>query len=135
LYFCAPSARLRFAAGNRILTTSRQGDFMVVRTRVRAILLPIAFYLVSGGVSGFFVWQASLGDRGLNAKAEYQAQMATLTSQLSDLREERTGWERKVSLMRANALDRDLLDEEARAKLDRVDKNDLLVFTNPAKLR
>jgi cell division protein FtsB len=135
LYFRAPSARLRLAAGNRILTTSRQGDFMVVRTRVRAILLPIAFYLVSGGVSGFFVWQASLGDRGLNAKAEYQAQMATLTSQLSDLREERTGWERKVSLMRANALDRDLLDEEARAKLDRVDKNDLLVFTNPAKLR
>jgi cell division protein FtsB len=108
---------------------------MVVRTRVRAILLPIAFYLVSGGVSGFFVWQASIGDRGLNAKAEYQAQMATLTSQLATLRDERGAWERKVSLMHADALDRDLLDEEAREKLDRVDKNDLVVFTNPVKLR
>jgi cell division protein FtsB len=108
---------------------------MVVRTRVRAILLPIAFYLVSGGVSGFFVWQASLGDRGLNAKAEYQAQMAKLTTQLSALKDERSGWERKVSLMRSDALDRDLLDEESRAKLDRVDKNDLVVFTNPVKLR
>ena len=32
--------------------------------------------------------------------------------------------------MRPEAVDRDLLDEEARAVLDRVGKNDLLVFTN-----
>jgi cell division protein FtsB len=107
---------------------------MVVKTRVRAILLPIAFYLVSGGVSGFFVWQASIGDRGLGAKAQYQAQMTALTVEQSGLEDERKGWERKVALMRADATDRDLLDEEARAKLDRVDKNDLVVFTNPPKL-
>ncbi len=37
--------------------------------------------------------------------------------------------------MRDNAIERDLLDEEARAKLDRVDKNDLVVFTDPPKIR
>jgi cell division protein FtsB len=108
---------------------------MVVKTRLRSILVPIVFYLVSGSASGFFVWQASLGDRGLNAKAHYQQQMTTLTAQLVSLQEEHKALQHKVDLMRDNSLDRDLLDEEARAKLDRVDKNDLLVFTNPSKLR
>jgi cell division protein FtsB len=108
---------------------------MVVKTRARAILLPIVFYLVSGAASGFFVWQASIGDRGLNAKAHYQAQMAALTTQLTALQDERKALQHKVDLMRDNAIDRDLLDEEARAKLDRVDKNDLVVFTNPPKMR
>lgn len=108
---------------------------MVVKTRLRAILLPLAFYAVSGVVSGFFVWQASIGDRGLNAKAEYQTQMAALTEQLKGLQAERKNWELRVSLMRSDAVDRDLLDEEARAVLDRVGKNDLVVFTNPLKPR
>jgi cell division protein FtsB len=108
---------------------------MVVKTRLRSILVPIVFYLVSGGASGFFVWQASIGDRGLNAKAHYQQQMATLTAQLASLQEEHKALKHKVELMRDNSLDRDLLDEEARAKLDRVDKGDLLVFTSPVKLR
>jgi len=108
---------------------------MVVKTRVRAILLPIAFYLVSGAASGFFVWQASIGDRGLHAKAHYQAQMAALSAQLTSLQEEHKALQHKVELMRDKAIDRDLLDEEARAKLDRVDKNDLVVFTDPVKLR
>jgi cell division protein FtsB len=108
---------------------------MVVKTRARAILLPIVFYLVSGGVSGFFVYQASIGDRGLHAKAHYQAQMTALTAQLTALQDEHKALQHKVDLMRADAVDRDLLDEEARAKLDRVDKNDLVVFTDPQKLR
>jgi cell division protein FtsB len=108
---------------------------MVVKTRVRAILLPIAFYLVSGSASGFFVWQASIGDRGLNAKAHYQTQMATLTTQLTSLQDEHKALQHKVDLMRDRSIDRELLDEEARAKLDRVDKNDLVVFTNPPKMR
>jgi cell division protein FtsB len=108
---------------------------MVVKTRARAILLPIAFYLVLGGASGFFVWQASIGDRGLNAKAHYQQQMGALTAELTGLQDERRALQRKVDLMRSNAIDRDLLDEEARARLDRVDKNDLVVFTDPPKLR
>jgi hypothetical protein len=37
--------------------------------------------------------------------------------------------------MRSDAVDRDLLDEEARAVLDRVGKNDLLVFTAPPQPR
>jgi cell division protein FtsB len=61
--------------------------------------------------------------------------MAALTAQLTSLQEEHQALQHKVDLMRDNSLDRDLLDEEARETLDRVDKNDLLVFTNPSKLR
>ena len=106
---------------------------MVVRRRLRAILLPIAFYAVSGSASGFFVWQASIGDRGLNAKAEFETQMARMTQQLEALQSEKSAWERRVGLMRSDSVDADLLDEEARAMLDRVGKNDLLIFTAPNK--
>jgi len=106
---------------------------MVVRRRLRAILLPIAFYAVSGSASGFFVWQASIGDRGLNAKAEFETQMAQMAQQLEALQSEKNAWVRRVGLMRSDAVDADLLDEEARAMLDRVGKNDLLIFTTPNK--
>ena len=37
--------------------------------------------------------------------------------------------------MRSEAIDRDLLDEEARAVLDRVGKDDVVIFTASAKTR
>ena len=102
---------------------------MVVRTRVRAILFPLAFYVVLGVASGYLVWDAWNGERGLKTKAEYASQMQTLDAQLQALQAERQGWERRVGLMRSDAVDHDLLDEEARKVLDRVGKNDLVVFT------
>lgn len=105
---------------------------MVVRTRLRAILYPLAFYAILGGASGALVWEASNGERGLKAKAEYANQMRDLGAQLEALRAERGGWERRVALMRSDAVDRDLLDEVARSMLDRVGKNDLVVFTGVA---
>jgi cell division protein FtsB len=102
---------------------------MVVRTRLRAILFPIAFYVVLGVASGYLVWDAWNGERGLKTKDEYSNQMQTLGAELHALQAERQSWDRRVALMRSDAVDRDLLDEEARAVLDRVGKNDLVVFT------
>lgn len=101
---------------------------MAVRSRARAILFPVAFYVVLGVASGYLVRGAWNGDRGLKAKAEYTTEMQSLAGQLTQLKAERASWERRVALMRPEAVDRDLLDEEARAKLDRVGKNDLLIF-------
>ena len=103
---------------------------MVVRTRTRAILAPIAFYVILGVASGYLVWGAWNGERGLKTKAEYSNQMQDLGAELRGLQAQRQSWERRVALMRSDAVDRDLLDEEARAVLDRVGKNDLVVFTN-----
>jgi cell division protein FtsB len=101
---------------------------MVIRRRVRAIVFPLVFYAVSGTVSSFFVWHALHGDRGLEAKEQYRRTITKLDAELVDLRAEHKGWRHRVVMMRSASLDRDLLDEEARTVLDRVNKNDLVIF-------
>lgn len=108
---------------------------MAVKTRARAILFPIAFYLVLGVASAWLVWGASTGERGLKAKAQYDAEAAQLQFDLKQLQDERGRWRRRVDSMRSEAIDRDLLDEEARAVLDRVGKDDVVIFTASAKTR
>jgi cell division protein FtsB len=108
---------------------------MVVKTRARAVLFPIVFYLVLGVASGYLVWGASQGDRGLKAKAQNDAEAAQLQNELKQLQDERGRWARRVDAMRSESIDRDLLDEEARAVLDRVGKDDVVIFTADAKPR
>ena len=108
---------------------------MFLRARARAILYPLAFYAVLGGASFYLVVGASNGDRGLKAKAEYAVEMTNLQAELASLQAEHKSWDRRVGAMRSEAVDRDLLDEEARAKLDRVARNDLVIFTGDAKGR
>lgn len=102
---------------------------MAVKTRARAILIPIVFYLVLGSASAWLVWGASQGDRGLKAKAQYDAEYSQMQAQLAALRADHARWLRRVDSMRSEAVDSDLLDEEARAKLDRVGKDDVVIFT------
>ena len=106
---------------------------MVHRTRLRAILIPLFLYLLLGVASGYLVWGASKGERGLEAKAAYEVQTAELQGQLKHLREDRARWERRVAAMRSESVDRDLLDEEARATLNRVGKDDVVIFTGESK--
>ena len=101
---------------------------MVIRTRLRSILLPLALYCVSGGVGGFFVWHAINGDRGLKVSDEYQKSIAMLDKELTATKATRAEWQHRIDLMRGDVIDRDLLGEEARATLDRVGKNDLVIF-------
>jgi cell division protein FtsB len=108
---------------------------MVVRTRLRSIVLPIVFYLVLGVTSGYLVWGASNGEHGLNARLKFDAEAAALTAQLSALKDERARWERRVANLRPESVDRDLLDEEAHAVLDRVAKDEVVIFTETGKAR
>ena len=101
---------------------------MVIRRRVRAILFPLFLYSVSGAAGGYFVWHAVNGERGLKTKDEYQRKIAGLHDQLQSSKADRSLWEHRIELMNGAAIDRDLLDEEARGLLGRVDKNDLIVL-------
>jgi cell division protein FtsB len=101
---------------------------MVVRNRLRSILAPIAFYLVLGVTSGYLVWGASNGKHGLNAKLKFDAEAAELRVQFTALREERARWERRVANLRPESVDRDLLEQEAHALLDRVGKDEVAIF-------
>lgn len=104
---------------------------MVVRTRLRRFTYPLVLYCVSGGIGGYFVWHAINGDRGLKVSDEYEKSIAMLQTELAATKAERTQWERRIVLMRGDAIDRDLVDEEARVTLDRVDKNDIVIFLPP----
>jgi cell division protein FtsB len=102
---------------------------MVVRYRIRAVLIPLALYLVSGLTVGYFVYHSQHGDRGLETKLVLRQQILALDEELAGLKEEKTDWERRVSMLRTSALDRDLLEERARLTLNRMHRNDVVIMT------
>ncbi len=104
---------------------------MVVRTRLRSIVVPIVFYLVLGVATGYLVWGASNGAHGLKAAEKDAAEAVALQAQLAALKDERARWERRVAALRPESVDRDLLDEEAHVQLDRVAKDEVVIFTAP----
>jgi cell division protein FtsB len=108
---------------------------MVVRTRLRSIVVPIVFYLVLGVATGYLVWGASNGAHGLKAAEKDAAEAITLQSELAALKDERARWERRVAALRPDSVDRDLLDEEAHVQLDRVSKDEVVIFTGPKATR
>lgn len=108
---------------------------MVRRTRLRSILLPILLYLVLGAASGYLVYGASNGEHGLKTKEKYDAEAEVLKTELAGLKEERARWDRRVAALRPESVDRDLLEEEAHTKLDRVAKDEIVIFTGPGLRR
>ncbi len=104
---------------------------MVVRRRLRAVLFPLLLYGFSGAADAYFIWHAVNDDRGLKTNEIYQRDIASLRENLTNLNAEQRRWERRVALLSGRTIDRDLLDEEARARLGLADKNDLIVFLNP----
>ena len=104
---------------------------MVIRRRLRSILLPLLLYAVSGSVSAYFIWHAVNGERGLKTKEEYRKVMADLVVENAGLRAEHEQYARRISMMRAEAVERDILEEEARVQLGRVHKNDVVIFLKP----
>lgn len=101
---------------------------MVARTRFRYIAIPLMFHLFSGVVGGFFVWHAFHGERGVEADLENRREMASIEAKLKDIRAEKEEWRRRIDLLSGPVIDRDLLDEEARNLLNRVNKEDLVVI-------
>ena len=106
---------------------------MFIRRRWRAIDFPLVLYAVSGSVTSYFVWHAVNGGRGLKAQDEYQARQEALSQELAELRTERAAWDRRVAMLRAESVDRDLLDEQTRSMLGRVHKNDLVIMLPQAR--
>ena len=87
---------------------------MVIRRNLRAVLMPLALYCVSGVSVAFFGWHAINGERGLKARADYERRIATLANELDGLRADKQHWQQRTALMRGEGIDRDLLEEEAR---------------------
>ena len=91
---------------------------MVTRTRLRAVLTALGLYTVAALIIGYFGLSAYTGAHGLKAKQDLAQQQANLMRELERVTAERKQWEHRVSLLRADKLDPDLLDERARAMLN-----------------
>src|SRR5262245_28414051 len=104
---------------------------MVSRTRLKSILTGLALYTMAALMVGYFGINAYTGKYGLNARQELDQEIVALTSELARLKRERAEGEQRVSLLRSNRVDPDMLDERARYQLDYANPRDLIRTLKP----
>lgn len=85
------------------------------------------------GLVVYFLWNATQGDRGLQAYAVRQEQLRSLRAELERVQHEQSGWDRRVAALRPQHLDPDTLDERSRAMLNLADPADIVVLYGPEK--
>lgn len=99
---------------------------MVSHTRFKSFLTGLALYAIAAALIGYFGVNAYTGKYGLHAQAALDQEMVTLTDELARLKQERLALEQRVSLLRAESLDPDMLDERARYQLEFAHPRDLV---------
>lgn len=103
---------------------------MVTRARLKSILTGLALYTIAAAIVGYFGINAYTGKYGLNARQELDQEIIALTSELARLKRERAEGEQRVSLLRADKIDPDMLDERARFQLQYANPHDLVRIIN-----
>jgi cell division protein FtsB len=104
---------------------------MVSRARLKSFLTGVALYTMAAAIVGYFGVNAYTGKYGLNARQELDQEIIALTSELVRLKQERAEGEKRVSLLRSDRVDPDMLDERARYQLDYVNPHDLVRIIHP----
>ncbi len=104
---------------------------MVSHRHRRTILTVLGLYIFAALFIGYFGMHAFSGDRGLRAQLDLEQQLTAMKGELDGLKADRAHWERKVSLLRADRIDPDMLDERARALVGYVDPRDLVLPVRP----
>jgi len=92
----------------------------------RQILAPLLF----ATVFGYFGYHLVNGDRGLLAMAQLLRETQIADQNFAEADATRKIWERRVSELRNQSLDPDMLDERARTLLNYAKKDDIIVFTS-----
>jgi cell division protein FtsB len=95
-----------------------------LRRRARLVTVPIlGITLVA-----YFAYHLVEGDRGLMAWMRLSQEVRDAKATLATVAQARATLEHRVSLLRADHLDRDLLDERARAMLDLVGPDEIVIY-------
>lgn len=95
--------------------------------RARGAIAPSIFL----ALVAYFVWNVIEGDRGLRAYAQRQQLLRQAQAELAQAEQERDAWERRASGLRNPHIDRDTLDERARAMLNLADPTDIIIPYGP----
>ena len=86
----------------------------------------LAIYAIAAALIAYFGVNAYTGKYGLDARQELDQEIAQLTGELARLKTERIAAEQRVSLLRSDRVDPDMLDERARYQLDYVHPRDVV---------
>ena len=89
---------------------------------------------IAGSILGallfaYFVMHAIQGDRGLLAWLQIRQQIATADLDHSVSLKQRMEWERRITLLRSDAMNRDMLDERVRLVTGFLKKDEILVIS------
>ena len=98
-----------------------------MKRRARMMIAPAIFL----AITGYFGWNATQGDRGLVAFAQRQDLLRQVVADQTAAKNERDGWETRVTGLRARHLNPDTLDERARAMLNLAEPTDVIVKLGP----
>src|SRR6202142_3695802 len=101
------------------------------RSRLKSVLTGLALYAMAAAIVGYFGVNAYTGKYGLNARQELDQEIIALTSELARLKLEKVEGEQRVSLLRSDRVDPDMLDERARFQLDYANPHDLVRINRP----
>ena len=104
---------------------------MVSRSRLKSVLTGLALYMLAAAMVGYFGVNAYTGKYGLNARQDLDQEIIALTSELLRLKKERAEGERRVSQLRSDQVDPDMLDERVRYQLDYAHPRDLVRMIKP----
>lgn len=80
----------------------------------------------------YFLVHSFQGDRGVLAWMHLQKQVTVAEQTLGETRAVRTEYERRISLLRSEQLDADMLDERARIMAGLVRPDEFIVIDTPA---
>ena len=100
-----------------------------IKQAAKALAPPMLFL----SLVGYFGWNATQGDRGLQSYALRQEQLKAVDADLHRVETERDLLERRVAGLRPQHLDPDTLDERARAMLNLADPTDVVVMYGSGK--
>ncbi|MGQ0484863.1 MAG: FtsB family cell division protein [Hyphomicrobiales bacterium] len=86
---------------------------------------------VSAALLGYFAWHGFEGPRGFPYRDRLTADAGRLGGELAAIRQQRESLELRVSQLRPQSVDPDLLDEMARAMLGMTRPGELVVLGPP----
>lgn len=93
----------------------------------------IGFAALNVCVMGYFGYHVIIGDHGLLSRWRLADEVVHLEHRLDKLNQRRAQLEHKVSLVRPESLDPDMLDERARIILNLAHPNDITIL-RPTRL-
>ncbi len=94
-----------------------------VKRRLRAVIVPLLLLVVTG----YFVYNAIKGTRGITAQQHDRAILAQDDETLAKVDTSRNRWQARVDALRHHAIAKDMLNDQARAVLNLANPDDLSV--------